>query len=116
MALAPRLRITSTVALAAMAAGLAEAVDALEAATDWILANGKERLADVLAGAVKYAAGPLSVAAVFQSKLSDARKNFYSLAGSYDLGVAKLAAALGMPTPPLGGAVDDKTKKDPSPK
>lgn len=48
---------------------------------------------DVLAGAVKYAAGPVSVAAVFQSKLSDARKNFYSVAGSYDLGVAKLAAS-----------------------
>ena len=31
-----------------------------------------------------------------------------------DLTLAKLAAALGMPTPPLGGAVDDKTKKDPS--
>ena len=33
-----------------------------------------------------------------------------------DLTLAKLAAALGMPTPPLGGAVDDKTEKDPAPK
>jgi acyl-CoA dehydrogenase len=29
-------------------------VDALESATDWILANGKDRLADVLAGAVPF--------------------------------------------------------------
>ena len=30
-----------------------------------------------------------------------------------DLTLAKRAAALGMPTPPLGRAVDDKTKQGP---
>ena len=30
-----------------------------------------------------------------------------------ELTLAKLAAALGMPTPPLGGSVDDKTKNEP---
>ncbi len=33
---------------------LADAVDALESATDWVLANGRERLAEVLAGAVPF--------------------------------------------------------------
>jgi 3-(methylthio)propanoyl-CoA dehydrogenase len=41
-------------ALAGIGRGLADSVDALESATDWILANGKERLADVLAGAVPF--------------------------------------------------------------
>jgi acyl-CoA dehydrogenase len=41
-------------ALAGIGSGLADSVDALESATDWILANGKERLADVLAGAVPF--------------------------------------------------------------
>ena len=30
-----------------------------------------------------------------------------------ELTLAKLAAALGMPTPPLGRALDDETKKEP---
>ena len=34
--------------------GLADAVDALESAADWMLANGREQLADVLAGAVPF--------------------------------------------------------------
>ncbi|MCB1957696.1 MAG: acyl-CoA dehydrogenase, partial [Rhodocyclaceae bacterium] len=33
---------------------LTDAIDALESATDWLLANGRERLAEVLAGAVPY--------------------------------------------------------------
>ncbi|MBK5913108.1 acyl-CoA dehydrogenase [Rhodocyclus purpureus] len=40
--------------LADIGAALAGSVDALEAATDWILANGRDRLADVLAGAVPF--------------------------------------------------------------
>lgn len=39
---------------AALADGLDVAVTALEGTTDWILANGKTRLADVLAGAVPF--------------------------------------------------------------
>ncbi len=34
--------------------GLGDAIDALESATDWMLANGREQLADVLAGAVPF--------------------------------------------------------------
>lgn len=34
--------------------GLGDAIDELESATDWMLANGKEQLADVLAGAVPF--------------------------------------------------------------
>jgi transcriptional regulator with XRE-family HTH domain len=30
-----------------------------------------------------------------------------------ELTLAKLAVALGMPTPPLGGSVDDKTNNEP---
>ena len=33
---------------------LSDAIDALESATEWLLANGEERLAEVLAGAVPY--------------------------------------------------------------
>ena len=33
---------------------LSDAIDALESATEWLLANGQERLAEVLAGAVPY--------------------------------------------------------------
>ena len=40
--------------LAEIGDGLAEAVDALESAADWMLANGRDQLADVLAGAVPF--------------------------------------------------------------
>ncbi len=40
--------------LGEIADGLAECIDALESATDWVLANGKDQLADVLAGAVPF--------------------------------------------------------------
>ena len=40
--------------LGEIADGFAEGVDALEEATDWMLANGKDQLADVLAGAVPF--------------------------------------------------------------
>lgn len=40
--------------LAEIGDGLAESIDALESATDWMLANGREQLADVLAGAVPF--------------------------------------------------------------
>ena len=41
-------------ALADIADAFAETVDALETATDWVLANGQDRIADVLAGAVPF--------------------------------------------------------------
>jgi acyl-CoA dehydrogenase len=40
--------------LADIADALAEHIDALESAADWVLANGKDRLAEVLAGAVPF--------------------------------------------------------------
>ncbi|CAL95111.1 acyl-CoA dehydrogenase [Azoarcus olearius] len=40
--------------LADIADAFAETIDALETAADWVLANGKDRLADVLAGAVPF--------------------------------------------------------------
>ena len=40
--------------LAELGDGLGEAIDALEAATDWILANGRDQLGEVLAGAVPF--------------------------------------------------------------
>lgn len=40
--------------LAELGDGLNESIDALEAATDWMLANGRDQLADVLAGAVPF--------------------------------------------------------------
>ena len=40
--------------LAEIGDGLADSIDALESATDWMLANGREQLADVLAGAVPF--------------------------------------------------------------
>ena len=40
--------------LAEIGDGLGEAIDALESATDWILANGRDQLAEVLAGAVPF--------------------------------------------------------------
>lgn len=44
---------------------------------------------NVFSAGVKYSAGPLSVAASAQSKSFDQAQNFYSVAGSYDLGVVK---------------------------
>ena len=44
---------------------------------------------NVFSGAVKYAAGPLSVAASVQTKEFSNTKQFYSVAGSYDLGILK---------------------------
>ncbi|MBS0553803.1 MAG: acyl-CoA dehydrogenase, partial [Proteobacteria bacterium] len=40
--------------LAEIGDGLADGTDALESAADWMLANGREQLADVLAGAVPF--------------------------------------------------------------
>jgi alkylation response protein AidB-like acyl-CoA dehydrogenase len=40
--------------LAEIGDGLGDAIDALESATEWMLANGREQLADVLAGAVPF--------------------------------------------------------------
>jgi acyl-CoA dehydrogenase len=40
--------------LAELGDGLGEAIDALESATDWILANGRDQLGEVLAGAVPF--------------------------------------------------------------
>ncbi|MCK6410169.1 MAG: acyl-CoA dehydrogenase, partial [Thauera sp.] len=40
--------------LAEIGDGLGDAIDALESATDWMLANGREQFADVLAGAVPF--------------------------------------------------------------
>jgi len=48
---------------------------------------------DAFAGSVAYADGPIAAAVAFQSKLDSAAKDFYSLAGSYDFGVAKVMAS-----------------------
>lgn len=47
---------------------------------------------NVFSAGVKYAAGPLSVAASAQTKQFDQSKNFYSVAGSFDLQVVKVSA------------------------
>jgi len=44
----------NTAGLAEIGDGLADSIDALESAADWMLANGREQLADVLAGAVPF--------------------------------------------------------------
>lgn len=44
----------------------------------------------VFSGSVKYASGPLSVAASLQTKEDSDSKNFSSVAGSYDFGAAKV--------------------------
>ncbi len=54
-------------------------------------ANGSGASAkSVVSGAVKYATGPLAVAASVQTKGTSAGKQFASVAGSYDFGVAKV--------------------------
>ncbi len=45
---------------------------------------------NVFSAAVKYGSGPLSVAASVQTKEDNSSKNFSSLGGSYDFGVAKV--------------------------
>lgn len=47
---------------------------------------------NVFSAGVKFATGPLSVAASAQTKDSSATKNFWSVGGSYDLSVVKLSA------------------------
>lgn len=54
------------------------------------LSRGEPDAKNVVSGAGKYTAGPLSVGASFQSKSTSGGKDFASVAGSYDFGVAKV--------------------------
>lgn len=45
---------------------------------------------DVISGGVKFSSGPLTAALAYQSKDSSATKDFASVAGSYDFGMAKV--------------------------
>lgn len=51
--------------------------------------NGGPGAKNVFSGAVKYAAGPLSAAVSMQTKATSTTKDFFSVAGSYDLGFLK---------------------------
>lgn len=53
-------------------------------------ANGTGSVKDVFSAGVKYAAGPMAVGASFQTKDESTQKDFVSVAGSYDFGVAKV--------------------------
>lgn len=53
--------------------------------------NSQDGDKDVLSLGVTYATGPFSVSAAFESKRDSAADDFMSVAGSYDLGMAKLA-------------------------
>jgi predicted porin len=55
--------------------------------------NSQDGNKDQISGAVKYGAGPLLVGVAFESKADSAAKDFMSIAGSYDLGVAKVMAS-----------------------
>lgn len=55
--------------------------------------NGGPGAKDVLSGAIKYGAGPILVGAAFESKPATGLKDFTSVAGSYDFGVAKVMAS-----------------------
>jgi predicted porin len=52
--------------------------------------NGGAGAKDVLSGGAVYAAGPLAVGASFQTKAASGGDDFMSVAGSYNLGVAKV--------------------------
>ncbi len=57
--------------------------------------KGNSQDGDKTAGSfgLKYADGPIAAAVSFQGKLDSAAKNFSSVAGSYDFGVAKVMAS-----------------------
>jgi predicted porin len=55
--------------------------------------NSQDGDKDVISGAVKFAAGPVLVGASYESKPDSAFKDFSSVAGSFDLGVAKFMAS-----------------------
>jgi predicted porin len=55
--------------------------------------NSQDGNKDVISGALKYAAGPVLVGAAFQSKSDSSAEDFYSVASSYDFGVAKVMAS-----------------------
>jgi predicted porin len=55
--------------------------------------NSQDGNKDVFSAAVKYAAGPVLLGAALQTKDDSSGKDFYSVAGSYDFGVAKVMAS-----------------------
>jgi predicted porin len=55
--------------------------------------NSQDGNKDQFSGAVKYGAGPLLVGVAFETKPDSAAKDFMSIAGSYDLGAAKVMAS-----------------------
>jgi predicted porin len=55
--------------------------------------NSQDGDKDVFSAAVKYGAGPVLVGAAVETKSDSSGKDFYSIAGSYDFGVAKVMAS-----------------------
>ncbi len=55
--------------------------------------NSQDGNKDAFSGSLKYAGGPIAAAVAFQSKFDSSTKDFVSVAGSYDFGVAKVMAS-----------------------
>lgn len=55
--------------------------------------NGQDGNKDVLSAAARFGSGPIVVGATVQTKSDSSGRDFYALAGSYDLGVAKVMAS-----------------------
>ncbi len=79
--------------------------------TDWIAYGAELRRRRLLAGwSVAELSRRINLSGMTIHNIEQGRSKLRPS----ELTLAKLAAALGMPSPPLGGAVDDKTKKDPT--
>jgi len=81
------------------------------ARTDWVAYGAELRRRRLLAGwSVAELSRRINLSGMTIHNIEQGRSKLRPS----ELTLAKLAAALGMPTPPLGEAVDDKSKKDPS--